>query len=152
MKHHLAQVNVALARAPLESELMREFTAALGEINALAEASPGFVWRLKTDAGDATSLRPFPDPRMIVNLSVWTDVAALKNYAFRSRHGRFFARRAEWFEPLDAPHAALWWIRAGTRPTLDEAKARLAVLAARGESAEAFTFRAPFDPPENRAS
>lgn len=148
MRHHLAQVNIARARGPLDGELMRGFTSALDEINALAEASPGFVWRFQTEAGDATAVRAFPDPNVIVNLSVWTDVAALKAYVFRSMHGRFFARRAEWFEKMETPHLALWWVPAGTLPTVDEAKRRLEVLAARGDSEEAFTFRAAFAPPE----
>lgn len=147
MPHHLAQINVAGAKAPLDSEVMRDFTNALAEINVLAEASPGFVWRFKEENGNATSVRAFPDPRMIVNLSVWRDVASLKDYAFRSMHGRFFARRAEWFEPMATPHLALWWIPAGTLPTLDDAKTRLQLLHERGETAQAFTFRSPFPAP-----
>jgi hypothetical protein len=144
MPHHLAQINIALARAPLDSEVMRDFTNALGEINALAETSPGFVWRFQEDNGNATAVRAFPDPRMIVNLSVWQDVASLKNYAFRSMHGRFFARRTEWFEPMTTPHLALWWIPAGTIPTLEDAKQRLKLIESHGDTTEAFTFRSPF--------
>jgi hypothetical protein len=147
MQYYLAQINIAQIRAPLDSEIMHGFTSALEEINALAEASPGFVWRLKTPAGDATSLRVFPDPRVIVNMSVWTDVPALKAYVFRSMHGRFFARRAEWFEKMDTPHLALWWLPEGELPTLDDAKARLASVAARGDTDQAFTFRTAFPPP-----
>lgn len=147
MEYQLAQVNIAVARAPLESEVMREFVSALDEINALAEASPGFVWRFKTDAGDATSVRPFEDPRIIVNLSVWRDVSSLKDYVFRSMHGKFFVRRAEWFEKMETPHLAMWWIRTGATPTIDDAKARLKALHERGETDFAFTFRSPFAPP-----
>lgn len=144
MQHHLAQINVARTRAPLDSELMRDFTNALDEINALAEASPGFVWRLKEDNGNATAVRAFPDPQLIVNMSVWQDLPSLKDYVYRSMHGRFFGRRAEWFEKMTTPHLVLWWIPAGTTPTLDEAKARLQILHERGETAQAFTFRSPF--------
>jgi hypothetical protein len=149
MQYQLAQINIALARAPLESELMSGFTQALDEINALAEASPGFVWRFKTESGNATDVRAFPDPRMIVNMSVWTDVPSLKAYVFRSMHGRFFVRRAEWFERMDAPHLAMWWIPKDTVPSLDEAKSRLKTLEEHGETVRAFTFRVPFDPPRS---
>lgn len=148
MNHHLAQINIALARAPLESEVMRDFTSALDEINALAEASPGFVWRLKTEAGDATSLRVFPDPRVIVNMSLWSDIQSLKAYVYRSMHGRFFARRAEWFERMDTPHLALWCLPEGTLPTIEEAKWRLTSVGANGDTDYAFTFRSPFPPPQ----
>ncbi len=147
MNYQLAQVNVARARAPLDSDLMHGFTSAIDEINALAEASPGFIWRFKTDAGNATSVQAFPDPLLVVNMSVWADVTLLKNYVFRSMHGRFFVRRAEWFEPMQTPHAAMWWIPASTLPTLEDAKARLQLLAERGETKDAFTFRAPFNAP-----
>jgi hypothetical protein len=148
MTYHLAQVNVALARAPLESDVMKGFTEAIDEINMLAESSPGFLWRFKTEEGNATSIRAFPDPRIIVNMSLWQDLPTLKNYVYRSMHGRFFARRAEWFDKMETPHLALWWVPAGTQPTLDEAKARLEALHRRGESDYAFTFRASFPAPE----
>ena len=127
---------------------MADFANALDEINALAEASPGFVWRFKDDArNDATSVHAYDDQRIIVNLSVWFSVEQLRDYAYRSAHGKFFARRREWFEPFDGPHLALWWIPAGTTPTIDEAKTRLANLALSGETERAFTFRRTFPPP-----
>lgn len=98
-------------------------------------------------SGDATSLRVFPDPRVIVNMSLWADVQALKAYVYRSMHGRFFARRAEWFEPMDTPHLALWWLPEGTLPTIEDAKQRLTSIGANGDTADAFTFRLTFPPP-----
>lgn len=145
MSHQLAQVNIASIRAPLDSAIMRDFVSALDEINALAEKSPGFIWRFKTESGNATSVQPFPDPHIIVNMSVWQDLPTLKDYTYRSMHGRFFARRAEWFEKMNSPHLALWWIPAGTRPTLEDAKARLQAIAAHGDTPQAFTFRSVFD-------
>jgi hypothetical protein len=145
MSHQLAQVNIAAIRAPLDSDIMRDFVTALDEINLLAEGSPGFIWRFKTDSGNATSVQTFPDPRIIVNMSVWRDIAGLKDYTYRSMHGRFFARRAEWFEKMDSPHLALWWIPAGTLPTLEDAKARLQRIAIHGDTPQAFTFRRAFD-------
>jgi hypothetical protein len=147
VSHQLAQINIGRIRGPLESEVMREFRAALDEINALAERSPGFVWRFKTASGNATSVVAYPDPLVLVNLSVWEDVGSLRDYVYRSDHGRFFARRANWFERMETPPLALWWIPAGTIPTVEEAKARLALLAEKGETAAAFTFRRPFAPP-----
>jgi len=144
---HLAQVNIGRIHAPMDDPIMAEFKAALDEINTLAEASPGFVWRLKGDSGDATSIVAFPDPLILVNLSVWADVASLHAYVYRSMHGKFFARRESWFAKFESAHLALWWIPAGHVPTVDEAKQRLAWLAERGPTVEAFTFRRPFPPP-----
>lgn len=144
---HLAQVNIGRIRAPMDDPIMAEFKAALDEVNALAESAPGFVWRLKDDSGNATSILAFPDPRLLVNLSVWTDVAALQDYVYRSMHGRFFARRQNWFERHDGAHLALWWIPVGHVPTVEEAKIRLNVLERHGPGADAFTFRQPFPAP-----
>jgi hypothetical protein len=146
MKFELAQVNIGRIRGPMESEVMRGFREALDEINALAEASAGFVWRFKTEAGNATSVSAFPDPLVLINLSVWESPAALRDYVYRSVHGKFFARRAEWFEKFEAPHLALWWVPAGERPTTAEARGRLASIAAQGPTPFAFTFRESFRP------
>jgi hypothetical protein len=147
VSHQLAQFNLGRIRGPVDSEVMREFMAALDEINALAERSAGFVWRFKTDSGNATSVVAFSDPLILVNLSVWTDVESLRNYVYQSDHGRFFARRASWFERMEGPQLALWWVPAGTVPTIEDGKARLAALAGKGETPWAFTFRRPFGPP-----
>ncbi len=144
---HLAQVNIGRTKASMDDPIMAEFKAALVEINALAEANPGFVWRLKDDSGDATSIHAFPDPLVLVNLSVWTDLAGLQSYVYRSAHGEFFARRQAWFESYDGAYLALWWIPVGHTPTVQEAKTRLALLEAKGPTAEAFTFRKNFSPP-----
>ena len=138
---HLAQLNVAHLAAPLDSPQLAGFVNALDEINALGEGSPGFVWRLVGDGNDATSLRPFPDPDMIVNLTVWTDKAALDAFTYHSPHTAFLRRRREWFTPVDTPGVALWHVPAGHVPTLGEARARLEHLAARGPLPYAFGFR-----------
>lgn len=147
MSFHLAQVNIAKARAPLESEIMQPFVEALDEINALAEASAGFVWRFKTESGNATSVVAFDDPRLIVNISVWKDLESLRDYVYRTMHGRFFARRGEWFEKMELPHLALWWLPVGILPTVEDARQRLSSIALTGETAFAFTFRKQFGPP-----
>ena len=147
MSHHLAQVNIARTRAPLDSPVMADFVNALDRINVLAETSPGFVWRLQTEAGNATEVQAYDDPRIIFNLSVWDSVAALKDYVYRSMHGEFFSRRDAWFEKMGTPHLAMWWIPAGSIPGVAEAKERLQHLARHGETAQAFTFRKIHQPP-----
>jgi len=146
MLAHLAQVNIARLRAPADSPIVAEFIEALDEINALAESSAGFVWRLKTDAGNALSVRAYEDPLVQVNLSVWESPESLKAYVYGSMHGKFYARRAAWFEKMEKPHLALWWIPAGTLPTVEEAKQRLAHRDIHGDTAFAFSFRKMFPP------
>jgi len=143
---HLAQLNIATLLAPIDDPRTAPFTDALPEINALGEASPGFVWRLQTDEGDATALRAFPDPATIANLTVWESIDALKAFAYRTAHADFFKRRAEWFAP-EGRATVLWWVPAGHRPDLDEAKERLAHLREHGPTDHAFTFAAPQPPP-----
>ncbi len=148
--HHIAQLNIARARAPLEDPLLADFVAQLDAVNALAEASPGFVWRLKSDSGNATDIRAYDDPLMIVNMSVWESIEALFDFAYRTSHTKVMNRRKEWFESLPGPHLVLWWIPAGTIPTVEEAKRRLDHLAAHGPTATAFTFKARFPAPFER--
>jgi len=145
-RFHLAQLNIAEPRAPLESAVMVDFVANLDRINALAEASPGFVWRLVDDDGaNATGLRPFGE-QTLVNLSVWTDLASLRAFVFESAHAPILKRRREWFEPLGVASMVLWWVPVGHRPSTAEAKERLERLRRHGPSAHAFTFREPFEP------
>jgi hypothetical protein len=146
MTHHLAQINIARAVAPLESPVMAEFMTALDAINALAERSPGFVWRLKDEAGNATAIRPYADDRLIINLTVWENIEMLKAYAYKTTHVDFVRRRHLWFETLDLPYLALWWIPTGQIPTVWEAKDRLEHLRTHGESPYAFSFRTTFAP------
>ena len=145
---HIAQVNIARMRAPLEDPVMAGFVARLNEINALADRSEGFVWRLQNAAGNATYLRPYDDDRILFNLSVWQTVEHLKSYVYRSAHAELIRDRREWFEQFDAPQVALWWVPAGHLPSVDEAKKRLAHLEANGTSQFAFTFRTVHAPDE----
>jgi hypothetical protein len=148
---HLAQFNVARMLGALEDPVMSGFVARLEEINALADGSPGFVWRLQTDAGNATYLRPYGDDRIIVNMSVWESVEALRRFVYGGQHAEVLRRRHEWFEKLSRPVVALWWIPAGHVPSIDEAKRRLAHLEEHGPGPFAFTFRALFPPDEQFA-
>lgn len=143
----LAQLNIARIRAPLESDSMRGFVDNLDRINALAESSPGFVWRLQTEEGDATALRPFDDDDLLVNLSVWRDVESLRSFVFHTVHSDFLQRRREWFQRMEEAYTVLWWVAPGELPTIDDAIRRLGLLRERGPSAQAFTFREPFPAP-----
>lgn len=145
--YHLAQLNVGIATAPLDSDVMADFMNSLDRINALAESSPGFVWRLKTDDGNATSLRPIDD-RTLVNMSVWTDAQSLSAFVFRTAHVDFMRRRREWFERLPEAYLVLWWVPEGHIPTMDEAVARLAHVREHGPSPYAFNFRSVFPSPD----
>ena len=145
-RFHLAQLNVATVLAPLTDPRMIGFVEALDQINELAEASPGFLWRLKDDSGNATALRPF-GPDLIVNMSLWESVEALSDYVYRSEHKAYLARRKEWFAMPGKAHLVLWWIAADDLPTLEEAKRRLDLLRLLGPSPKAFTFKHRFPPP-----
>jgi heme-degrading monooxygenase HmoA len=144
---HLAQLNIGRMLGPIDSPIMAEFVAQLDEVNALAERSPGFVWRLVGAGNDATSLRPFPDDLVIVNMSVWESLDALKDYVYRSDHARVFKDRRKWFAKMAEAYMVLWWVPAGNIPTVDEAKGRLMHLREHGETPYAFTFR-NVHPPE----
>ncbi|MBI3710909.1 MAG: DUF3291 domain-containing protein [Proteobacteria bacterium] len=137
---HIAQLNVARTVAPLDSPVLAEFMAALDGVNALAEASPGFVWRLKSDSGNATDIKVSDDPNFLVNMSVWQSVEALFAFVYRTGHNKVMVRRREWFDKPAEAYQVLWWIPAGHVPTVAEALARLAHLRAHGPTAHAFTF------------
>ena len=145
--HYLAQLNVSRLLAPLDSPQLADFVANLEPINALADASPGFIWRLQSDGGNATDIQLYDDRMIIVNMSVWADYEALKAFAFQSAHAPVMQRRREWFDRFPTAYMALWWIEAGHRPTLTEARERLEHLDRHGPTAFAFTFRQRFEPP-----
>lgn len=148
--YRLAQLNIATMRTPLESPEMADFVNNLDRINQLAENSPGYVWRLETGEGDATALRPFGDS-VLVNLSVWQDLRALRDFVFGSDHVQIMRRRGEWFERMGEAYVVFWWIPAGHRPSAQEAWERLELLRTQGPTARAFTFRQPFPAPDAAA-
>lgn len=145
--YHLAQVNIARMLAPLTEPLMAEFVAQLDAINALADSSPGFIWRLQTPEGNATALRPYEDDLILVNLSLWASLADLSAFVYKSRHRSVMQRRRQWFERFDGPYTALWWISYSHIPDVEEAKERLDYLRAHGETPYAFSFKRPFPAP-----
>jgi len=126
---------------PIDGEVMRPFVELLNPINAIAEASPGFIWRDQTEAGNNTSVRFNDDPMWIVNFSVWESPQALEAFVYQGLHKSALGRRKEWFEIPKISHYVLWWIEEGTIPTIKEAIERLEHLRANGESDYAFTFR-----------
>lgn len=132
-KHsHLAQLNIARMRFPLDDPRMADFVTGLERINALADAAPGFVWRLQSESGNATDIQAFDDPRLLVNMSVWESLDALRAYVYRSQHADFLRRRKEWFASMETPMQVLWWIPAGHVPTVAQAKERLEHLTHHG--------------------
>ena len=145
---HLAELNVATLREPMEHPATADFADGLDPINALAEASPGFVWRLQDDSGNATNFTRDGDPLRILNLSVWESVDALRAFMYGDGHVEFMRRRREWFEAPVESHFVMWWVPAGHVPTIEEAEERLALLQAEGPTREAFTFLPTFDPPD----
>ncbi len=142
---------MARAIAPLTDPRLADFVALLDEINALADQSPGFVWRLQTETGNATDIKVGDDPRLIVNMSLWESLEALTDYVYKSGHLRVLSRRKEWFERLDTPSIALWWIPVGAPPTVEDGLERLNHLARHGPSERAFTFKAGFPAPSRAA-
>jgi hypothetical protein len=147
-RFHLAQVNIGRFRAPIDDPIMKGFRDALDPINALADPSPGFVWRLQTEDGNATAVRPYADdPLMAINLSVWESLEALRQFVYKSHHVQTLRDRSQWFEPMEGPILALWWVPAGHRPSVQEAVDRLRYLAEHGPTAHSFTFRTSFPAP-----
>jgi hypothetical protein len=138
---HVAQLNIGRAAAPLDSEQLRDFMENLEPINALADAAPGFVWRLQTEDGNATAIKAWDDPLMILNMSVWASVEALADFVYRSDHVAFLRRRREFFEVPTEAIQVLWWVEEGHLPTIPEALARLEHLRAHGPTDHAFTFK-----------
>ncbi|MFA0311520.1 hypothetical protein BH581_19820 [Vibrio splendidus] len=140
----LAQLNIALAKYPLDAPEFKEFVDNLELVNGIAESSEGFVWRLKDESGDATNIQAFDDPNMIVNMSVWDSVDSLKNFMFRTHHRDFMRRKRDWFHRLPEDTYVLWWIEKDHTPTLEEAIERLERLREIGDTPYAFTFKTNF--------
>ena len=147
-EHHVAQLNVARFKLPLDDPAMAGFVAALDPLNAIADAAPGFVWRLQTEEGNATSIHAFDDDLLLINMSVWESVDALATYVYGPDHVAVMRRRREWAERMEEAYLVLWWIPAGATPGIDEAKERLEHLRAHGPTPLAFTFKRRFSPDE----
>lgn len=142
----LAQINIAEMLAPINHPIMADFVANLDRINALAERSEGFIWRLTDEDGDATGLTVFDNLFLIINMSVWKDVASLHHYVYHTAHVEILKRKKEWFQKFPRMHMALWYVPEGHEPTPEEAKERLYYLQEHGESPYAFSFKSKFTP------
>ncbi len=145
---HLAQVNIAKMIAPIDSPVMKGFVDNLDPINLLAESSPGFIWRLKEENNNATSIKIFDDEFLIVNMSVWESIDSLFQYVYKSDHTQFIKRKKEWFERIPEMHMALWFVLENHKPTVAEALERLVYLRSNQETPYAFTFKKRFTPKE----
>jgi uncharacterized protein DUF3291 len=146
-RFHLAQLNIGRMLAPIDDPVMDGFRNQLQAVNAIADRSPGFVWRLQTEDGDATAIRAYEDALMAVNMSVWESLEALHAYVYAGAHVGVLRDRKQWFDPASDHILVLWWVPAGHLPTIDEAKGKLAALREHGPTADAFTFRKAFPPP-----
>lgn len=159
MDYVVAQINIGRLLAPLDSPRLAGFVANLDPVNAVADAAPGFLWRLQTEDGNATALRAFEedtgfeegtggaDGGILLNMSVWETVEDLAAYVYGDAHRAVLRRRREWFEPLKDAYTALWWIPRGHVPTVHEAEERVRHLRAHGPTPRAFTLRIHFPPP-----
>lgn len=146
-KYHIAQINIAQAKGEMETKIMHGFVSRLDEINAIADTSPGFVWRLQSENGDSTSFRVFNDPLLLVNMSIWETIEDLKTYVYKSMHVELIRDREAWFNKSKSVHQALWWVPAGYIPTLEEAKGKLKHLQKHGATKDVFTFGSSFKHP-----
>ena len=135
---HLAELNIARLKYPFDDPRIAEFADNLDLVNGIAERSPGFVWRLKNESGNATDIRGFDDPMVIVNMSVWRDAESLEHFVWNTLHKRFYARRDHWFSLMQKQHFVMWWVDENERPTVDEARGRLDHFDQYGNSDHAF--------------
>lgn len=150
MKYQLAQINIAHAVAEMDSEEMSGFVARLDEINGLADQAPGFVWRLQSEEGDATAIREFDDPLILVNMSVWQNVESLKDFVYKSLHVELIRDRDAWFSKMASAHQALWWVPEGHQPSIEEGKTKLELLDQQGPNPQVFTFAKAFPTPDKQ--
>ena len=144
-RHHLAQINIAHAHETMDSKSMQGFVERLDEINQLADEAEGFIWRLQTEEGHATSIQAFDDPLLLVNMSVWKDIKSLKHYVYKTAHVELIQDRDAWFNKMLKMHQALWRIPEGHMPSVDEGKQKLEYLQKNEPSKTAFIFSRPFD-------
>jgi hypothetical protein len=149
---HLAQINIGRLVAPLDDPRIADFVAQLDPVNKLAEESAGFVWRLKSDSGNATDVVYNEDPTILVNMSVWVSMETLRDYVYRSRHVGVLRDRQKWFTKMDLPHYCLWWISEGHVPTVAEGRERLEHYQTHGSTAHSFWFSEWYPAPVDGAS
>ncbi len=147
MPHHLAQINIGRLVAPIDHPRIAGFVTQLEPVNALADRAPGFVWRLQSESGNATGIAYNDDPTMMVNMSVWESVEALRAFTYQSHHLAIFRQRAAWFEKLDGASYCLWWVPSGHIPSVAEGRERLEHYQQHGPSPHSFWFHQLFPAP-----
>ena len=147
MAYHLAQMNIGRLIAPMDDPRIAGFVAQLDPVNALADAAPGFVWRLQSSSGNATDIAYSDDPSIIVNMSVWQSVESLRAFTYQAHHLQVFRQRAQWFEKSAVPTYCLWWVPAGHIPAVAEGRERLQHYQQHGPSPYAFWFQHLFPAP-----
>lgn len=150
-KFHLAQVNVARLREPLDSQRLSDFVVALDPVNATADLAPGFIWRLKTEEGNATSLTAFEwdvngSAGVLINMSVWESYEALKNFVYSPLHLEVLRKKKNWFFKAAEATTALWWIPSGSIPSIQDAELKVKELRLNGASAKVFDLSKKFEP------
>lgn len=150
--YHIAQINIARMLAPIDDPIMAEFVEQLPPINALADQSAGFVWRLQTEGGDATNIKVYDNDMIIINLTVWESIDALREFVYKSAHHGVLRDRKRWFEKFDGPYYALWWVPVGHIPSPEEGKEKLDYLREHGETAQAFSFHQVFPKPQSKST
>jgi len=146
--HNVAQINIGRLIAPLDDPRIERFVSQLGPINELADNSPGFVWRLQSEQGNATNLAYNDDPSIMVNMSVWVSIEALKEFTYKSQHLGVFRERSRWFQKMELPHYCLWWVPVGHIPTVEEGRVKLEHYQRYGSTAESFWFSEPQPVPQ----
>ena len=145
--YHIAQINIGRIRYETDDPRMADFMDNLDRINDLAERSDGFVWRLKDDTNNATNIRLYDDPQLLLNMSVWRTIEDLEAFTYKTVHTRFVERREEWFQPFASAYLALWWVESDRLPTAGEGQEKVAYLESNGPSQLAFTFKDRFPMP-----
>lgn len=142
--YHIAEANVARMKTEFDDPIMYSFIRRLNDVNAIADRSPGFIWRQSAEANDY--LMPYRDKRIIFNMSVWQSIEHLRSFVYGPVHTEMLRLRHEWFERPSTAHIALWWIPAGHRPIVSEAMARLAKIQEHGPTSYSFSFKQHYPP------
>lgn len=148
MHFHIAQINIGRLVAPIDDPRIADFVTQLAPVNAIADTAPGFVWRLQSESGNATDVVYSDDPLVIVNMSVWESLEALRDFTYQPVHLKVFRDRAKWFEKADKPNYCLWWVEAGHVPTVAEGRERLEHYQKHGATPVSFWFSQQFPAPD----
>ncbi len=142
----VAHMNLARLLHPAGDPRVAEFVNGIDAVNAVAERSPGFIWRLtapvsRADASGTFEAIDADDPLIASSVSVWEDAESLRFFVGKTLHGTFLRKRTQWFEPMTGPVYVIWPVSRDAKPSMAEAKVKLAELAARGPTPAAYDFK-----------